>query len=257
MLTPWSAPDSGPPATRSDSFQITSGCGGGFSPSFTAGTTQQPGGWVQPVHRDVLALRPGPEHQRGHGQDAARAVGGRQGCGTLPRTAGLPGHVWREQSDRAHHGRRGRGSEPVLRAGRPGVLHGPLQGRAVRALRIVVPAVAGPFNLGNVVVRAAVSVDPHTAQITVVSDPLPTILQGIPLDVRTVNVTIDRSGFMFNPTSCDPLSVGGSLYEHPGRDAPRSPRVSRPRTARTSASSRRSPSPRRRRRARSRARAST
>ena len=81
-------------------------------------------------------------------------------------------------------------------------LTGPYKG-APFGLAIVVPAVAGPFNLGNVVVRAAISVDPHTAQITVTSDPLPTILQGIPLQVRTVNVSIDRPGFIFNPTNCD------------------------------------------------------
>ncbi len=81
---------------------------------------------------------------------------------------------------------------------------GPYKG-APFGLSIVVPAAAGPFNLGTVVVRAAVNVDPHTAQITVASDPLPTILQGIPLRIKRVNVTIDRPGFMFNPTNCEPL----------------------------------------------------
>jgi len=65
-------------------------------------------------------------------------------------------------------------------------------------------------------VRAAVSVDPHTAQITVSSDPLPTILDGVPLGVRTVNVVIDRSGFMFNPTDCEPLAVTGSVASTQG-----------------------------------------
>src|SRR4029077_19019609 len=86
-------------------------------------------------------------------------------------------------------------------------------------LSVVVPAVAGPFNLGNVVVRAAVSVDSHTGQITVTSDPLPRILQGVPLDVRTVNVTVDRSGFTFNPTSCDPLAVTGTITSAQGASA--------------------------------------
>jgi hypothetical protein len=56
----------------------------------------------------------------------------------------------------------------------------------------VVPAVAGPFDLGNVVVRSRVEVDRHTAKLKMISDPLPTILQGIPLDVRDVRVSIDR-----------------------------------------------------------------
>ena len=75
-------------------------------------------------------------------------------------------------------------------------------------LSIVVPAKAGPFTLtgtngaGSVVVRAAINIDPHTAALTITSDPLPTALDGIPLQLKVVNVTIDRPGFTFNPTSC-------------------------------------------------------
>jgi hypothetical protein len=76
-------------------------------------------------------------------------------------------------------------------------------------LSIAVPVIAGPFNLGTVVVRASISVDPHTAQLTVTTDPLPAILDGIPTDLRTVNAVIDRPGFMFNPTNCDPQSFSG------------------------------------------------
>jgi hypothetical protein len=111
----------------------------------------------------------------------------------------------------------GPGSDPVSVTGQV-FLTGPYKG-APFGLSIVVPAAVGPFNLGTVVVRSAVSVDPHTAQITVTSDPLPTILQGVPLQIRTVNVTIDREGFMFNPTSCEPLSVGGTLSSTQGATA--------------------------------------
>jgi hypothetical protein len=69
-------------------------------------------------------------------------------------------------------------------------------------LSIVVPADAGPFHLGNVVVRASISIDPHTAAITVTSDPLPQIWDGVPLRLRTVNVDVNRPEFMFNATSC-------------------------------------------------------
>ena len=86
------------------------------------------------------------------------------------------------------------------------ILTGPYKG-APFGLSVVVPAVAGPFDLGNVVVRAAINIDPHTAQPTIVSDPLPTILDGVPLQVQKVNVTVDREGFMFNPTNC--AAVGG------------------------------------------------
>jgi hypothetical protein len=80
-------------------------------------------------------------------------------------------------------------------------LTGPYKGSPF-GLSIVVPTVAGPFNLGNVVVRAQVSIDPETTALTVTTDPLPQVIDGIPLRLRTVNVTIDRPGFIFNPTDC-------------------------------------------------------
>jgi hypothetical protein len=78
-------------------------------------------------------------------------------------------------------------------------------------LSVVVPAVAGPFDLGTVVVRGSVMLDPFTSALTVTTDPLPTILDGIPLDLRLINVDIDRPGFILNPTKCDPLSLTGIL----------------------------------------------
>jgi hypothetical protein len=83
---------------------------------------------------------------------------------------------------------------------------------------------AGPFDLGTgpcdcEVVRAAVAVDPHTAQLTVSSGALPTIKDGIPLQVKSVDVDINRPGFMFNPTSCDPMGVNGQLSSTEGASA--------------------------------------
>ena len=78
-------------------------------------------------------------------------------------------------------------------------------------LSIVVPADAGPFHLGNVVVRSAITADPHTAQITITSDALPQIIDGVPLRVQTVNVTVDREKFMFNPTNCAAKQVTATV----------------------------------------------
>jgi hypothetical protein len=100
----------------------------------------------------------------------------------------------------------------------PVYVTGPYRG-APFGLTFVVPAVAGPYNLGNVVVRAAIDVDPKTAQLTVTSDPLPTIIDGIPVQVKTVNVVIDRPDFVFNPTNCSPMSVGGSVTSLQGSTA--------------------------------------
>ncbi len=86
-------------------------------------------------------------------------------------------------------------------------------------LSIVVPAIAGPFNLGNVVVRSAISVDPNTSALTVTSDPLPQIVDGIPLRIQTVNVAINRPGFMFNPTNCEAKQITASVQGSLGATA--------------------------------------
>jgi hypothetical protein len=83
-------------------------------------------------------------------------------------------------------------------------------------LSIVVPAVAGPFDLGNVVVRAAITIDRDSSRATVVSDPFPTILQGIPLQVRDVRLHHDRPGFHLNPTSCEPRSIDSTIVSTTG-----------------------------------------
>jgi hypothetical protein len=103
----------------------------------------------------------------------------------------------------------GAGLSPFGLGGRV-YLTGPYAG-APYGLSIVVPAVAGPFDLGLVVVRAAVQLDRDDAHVRVLSDPLPTILDGVPLLLRSAKVTIDRPDTMRNPTSCAPLQIGSTL----------------------------------------------
>lgn len=86
-------------------------------------------------------------------------------------------------------------------------------------LSIVVPLHVGPFVLATQVVRAKIEVDPRTAQLTVTTDPLPTIIDGVPADLRTINAVIDRPQFMFNPTSCAPMSFGGTAISDEGAAA--------------------------------------
>jgi hypothetical protein len=103
----------------------------------------------------------------------------------------------------------GAGSEPFHFPGRV-YLTGPFEG-APFGLSIVVPAVAGPFNLGNVVARAKIQVDPHTGQV-IASDPnVPTIVGGVPIRQKSISFTINRQGFERNPTSCGPLSTVTTL----------------------------------------------
>ena len=89
-------------------------------------------------------------------------------------------------------------------------LAGPYKG-APLSVAVVAPGIAGPFDLGNVVVRAAIYVDPEKAQAKVVSDPFPTILHGVILRVRDIRVRLDRPNTTINPTNCSQMSVGGVI----------------------------------------------
>jgi hypothetical protein len=119
----------------------------------------------------------------------------------------------------------GLGSNPFAVKGGRVYITGPYKG-APFGLSIVNPAKAGPFDLGTgacdcVVVRAKVAVDPSTAALTITTDEsgpykIPTILQGIPLQIKHVNVLITRPGFTINPTNCSKMSVTGSLQSTQG-----------------------------------------
>jgi hypothetical protein len=99
----------------------------------------------------------------------------------------------------------GAGPEPLSVTGHA-YLAGPYKG-APLSLEIITPAIAGPFDLGAVAVRTALQVNPLSAQITAVSDPIPTILHGLPLDLRSIAIDMDRPNFTLNPTSCEPASI--------------------------------------------------
>ena len=102
-------------------------------------------------------------------------------------------------------------------------LAGPYKG-APLSFVFITPAIAGPFDLGAVVVRAAVYIDPTTGQPRTVSDPLPQILQGIPLDLRSVSMRVDRPQFTINPTSCSPKEFTAKLGTTLGQLVPLSER---------------------------------
>ena len=105
----------------------------------------------------------------------------------------------------------GAGPTPVYVETGKAYLAGPYKGAPLSVV-VAVPAVAGPFDLGTVVTRAALYVDPVTAQVRVVSDPLPQILEGIPLNVRDIRVIVDRPNFTLNPTNCEPMEVKATVF---------------------------------------------
>jgi hypothetical protein len=83
----------------------------------------------------------------------------------------------------------------------------------------VIPAVSGPYDLGNIVVRVKILVDPITARVSTVTDPLPHIVEGIPLRTRSIQVNIDRPSFGLNPTSCGRLSTDATVFGDEGAQA--------------------------------------
>lgn len=112
----------------------------------------------------------------------------------------------------------GVGSVPMALEG-AAYLSGPYSGGPY-SLETVVPAGVGPFDLGTIVQRAALEVDPVTAQVSVRSDPLPQILGGVPLAVRDIRIDLDRPGFIRNPTSCEPMAITGTTTTSLGQQAP-------------------------------------
>ncbi|HEY1687686.1 MAG TPA: hypothetical protein VGF95_02365 [Solirubrobacteraceae bacterium] len=214
-LTPWSGQEA---AQTSSTFKITSGPNGApcpsspqaFAPGFSAGTVNNQAGVFSPF---TLTFT------RADGEQQLGGVTLKMPPGLLGTLAGIPlcpepqasqGTCAVASEIGSVSTVAGAGANPFLVTGGKVFLTTGYKGGSF-GLAIVVPAVAGPFNLGQVVVRASIAIDPRTAQLTVSSDPLPTILDGIPLDLRTVNVAIDRPGFTFNPTSCDQMSLVGTL----------------------------------------------
>jgi hypothetical protein len=112
----------------------------------------------------------------------------------------------------------GAGPEPFYTQGKV-YLAGPYK-NAPLSVVVIAPAVAGPFDLGTVVNRSALYLDPETAQGRIVSDPLPQILHGVPVDLRSVAVRAERPSFILNPTSCDEKSFGGQAISALGQAAP-------------------------------------
>jgi hypothetical protein len=222
-LTPWSTPIT-PDATPSSSFNIDwDGNGGacpavpGLSPGFSAGTSNPNAGQFSPL--TITFSRQDREQDLSGIQvrTPPGLLGGLSGiplCGEPQASLGTCSSASRIGSMTVAAGA---GSHPFYEQGSL-YLTGPYKG-APFGLSIVVPTVAGPFNLGNVVVRAQINVDPHTTALTVTSDPFPQVIDGIPLRLRTANVTVDRPGFIFNPTNCAQQQITATISGAQGAQA--------------------------------------
>jgi hypothetical protein len=103
----------------------------------------------------------------------------------------------------------GTGNSPLKLSG-TAYLAGPYKGAPI-SMVIVTPAVSGPFDLGTVVVRVALNVNPLSAQINAVSDPIPNVFGGVKLDIRSIDINMDRYKFMLNPTNCAAGATAGTI----------------------------------------------
>lgn len=229
VLTPWSAPESGSPATPSDTYSIAKEPGGGACPSSAAAEPNSPSfdlGTEAPIAKAysplLLHLR------REDGSQEITQLSATLPKGLIGRLAGIaycPDSAL--ASAEAKSGAQEKASPSCPASSRVGTvtvgagagpapyytqgtayLTGPYKG-APLGMAIITPATAGPYDLGTVVVRTALRIDPESAQITAVSDPIPHILQGVPLDLRTIALRVDRPDFTLNPTSCNPLAATG------------------------------------------------
>ena len=228
-LTPWS---DAVPENPTSGFEITSGpngtqCPGSslpFAPSLVAGTTNNQAGAFSPLKTTI---------SREDGNQSLQAV-------TLHMPAGLSGLLTgvklceERQAEEGLCGAEsligettvsaGVGDHPYTVTGGKVFITGPYRG-APFGLSIATPAKAGPFDLEKntpcdcVVVRARVDVDPHTAVLTIASGAIPHIIEGIPLQIKNIDVTVNRPGFEFNPTNCSPLAITGTISSIEGASA--------------------------------------
>lgn len=214
QLTAWGAVGPTPVSSR---FQIDQGCEDSrmFSPALKAGTQNPVGGGYSPFTLQVTA----PEGQQNLSTIDASLPPGLlaklAGVAVCPDSAAASGGCPSASQVGVTTVATGPGTNPIY-VPQPGkestavYLGGPYKG-APYSLIVRVPAQAGPFNLGTVAVRNALYVDPVTTQVTTKSDPLPQILDGVPIAYRDVRVEINRSEFTLNPTNCDAMQVGSTL----------------------------------------------
>lgn len=219
-MEPWARP--GTTANPSSSFELTKAPGGGecpktladrpFDPSYRAAPQGNKAGAFSPfalridrgdgqqeIRRVDVSLPPGMVAKlRGvqYCPEASIDAAGAQTGVAVIQSPACPDSSWLGASDTSA----GSGASPLTVKGNV-YLAGPYKGAPV-SMVFITPAVAGPFDLGNVVVRVALNVDPETAEVTAVSDTIPDVFGGAKLDIRMIDVSISRKNFTLNPTTC-------------------------------------------------------
>jgi hypothetical protein len=236
-FTSWSSSE---PVNSSSTFSVSSGpdgtpCPGAslpFSPGFTGGTTNITAGSFTPLSTTI---------SREDGQQSLKSVqihtpnglvGLLSGIKLCPEALANQGTCGPESLIGETVVSAGVGSEPVTVKGGKVYLTEHYDG-APFGLSIVNPVKAGPFDLEHdtanpaqdpacdcLVVRAKIEINPRTSELTVTTDSIPQVIDDVPVQIKKVNVTINREHFTFNPTSCDPLAITGTLGGNEGASQP-------------------------------------
>jgi hypothetical protein len=240
-MVPWTVkdlanPDPSETVTEASTFQVSKGPGGGpcpkgdLEPSLSGGTENPLAGQTSPF--TVRLSRPdGSERFRALGLKLPKGLSAYlKGVPYCPDAvlASIPGAEGTGQGEidnpscpqASQVGRvsaaAGAGPNPLYVDTARAYLAGPYKG-APLSVAVVAPAVAGPLDLGSVTVRNALYLDPETAEASVVSDPIPTMLHGIFLNIRDIRVAIDRPDFTLNPTGCEEKSLLGTVSGESGQ----------------------------------------
>jgi hypothetical protein len=209
-----------PVASGQSQIKIDEGCGQGFDPTLDAGVANPVAGKFSPLIID-LTRGDGQQNLRGFtltlpDGELAKLKGvplcpeGAAGTGSCPPGSAI-GHVvaaagagadplWLPQSGKA---------QPTV------YLAGPYEGSPLSVVTVV-PAQAGPFDLGSVVVRSGLGLDPDTNRAVVKADPLPQFFEGVGLTYRHLQVVLDRPKFSLNPTDCREMQVDSTFTSTQG-----------------------------------------
>lgn len=231
VMVPWAEPWAHNTATPGDDFGMTGLPGGGpcpktmaerpFAPGFGAAPASPKAGAFSPLSIQItrpdgaqelkgadVVLPPGMTGKlRGIPYCPEAAIAAAAGRGGAEESAGSSCPAESRVGTAAIAA--GSGPAPYRIQGKA-FLSGPYKG-APLSLAVITPATAGPFDLGTVVVRVALFVDPETAQIRALSDPIPHVFGGTLLSIRSVDLKMDRPNFTLNPTSCGALATTGAL----------------------------------------------
>jgi hypothetical protein len=228
-LTPWSGNAN---ATPSGEFTLNEKAGGGpcpktqgerpFSPTYNAGTQATKAGSFSPFDLHVTRPDGAQEIRKIEATLPPGMVAKLKGVEYCPEASIAAAEKASGKAEQANpscpsNSQVGKvdvgvGSGTPFHTPGTAYLAGPYKGAPI-SMVFVVPAVAGPYDLGTDVVRAAAFVDPETAEVHAVSDPIPFIFGGVKLDIRSIDISVNRPEFTVNPTTCrEPFSVRSSIF---------------------------------------------